>query len=82
MLKADLLTRAMDATNLQGPVARKAVEALFENLRGALQRGDRVVLRRFGVFRAAPARRASPGIRARASRWVFREDGWCASAPR
>ena len=54
MVKADLLTRAMDATNLEGQVARKAVEALFESLGVALQRGDRVVLRRFGVFRAAP----------------------------
>ena len=54
MVKADLLTRAMDAANLEGRVARKAVEALFESLGAALQRGDRVVLRRFGVFRAAP----------------------------
>ena len=53
-MKADLLTRAMDAANLEGRVARKAVEALFESLGAALQRGDRVVLRRFGVFRAAP----------------------------
>ena len=44
------------AANLEGPVAWKAVEALFEGLGAALQRGDRVVLRRFGVFRAAPRR--------------------------
>lgn len=54
MVKADLLTRAMVAANLEGPVARKAVAALFEGLGAALQRGDRVVLRPFGVFRAAP----------------------------
>lgn len=54
MVKADLLTRAMDAANLEGRVARKAVEALFESVGAALQRGDRVVLRRFGVFGAAP----------------------------
>ena len=54
MVKADLLTRAMEAANLEGPVARKAVEALFESLAAGLERGDRVVLRRFGVFRAAP----------------------------
>lgn len=53
-MKADLLTRAMDTANLEGRVARKAVEALFESLSAALQRGDRVVLRRFGVSRAAP----------------------------
>ena len=54
MVKADLINRAMEAANVQGPVAREAVEALFERLRAALERGDRVVLRRFGVFRAAP----------------------------
>ena len=53
MVKADLTTRAMEATNLRAPVARKAVEALFESLCTALDRGDRVVLRRFGAFRAA-----------------------------
>ena len=53
MVNADLLTRAMDTANLEGRVGRKAVEALFESLRAALQRGDRVVLQRFGVFHAA-----------------------------
>ena len=36
MVKANLLTRAMEAANLEGPVARTAVEALFENLGAAL----------------------------------------------
>ena len=54
MVKADLITKVMAAANLEGPLARKAVEALFESLAAALERGDRVVLRRFGVFRAAP----------------------------
>ena len=31
-----------------------AVEALFESLTAALERGDRVVIRRFGRFHAAP----------------------------
>ncbi len=56
MVKADLVTRAMEAARLEGPEARKAVEALFESLRGALQRGDRVVLRHFGALHAAPRR--------------------------
>jgi len=54
VVKADLIARAMEAGNLEGPVTRQAVEAVFESLRGALVRGDRVALRRFGVFRAAP----------------------------
>lgn len=56
MVKADLVTRAMEAARLDGPSARKAVGALFESLGGALERGDRVVLRRFGVLQAAPRR--------------------------
>ena len=54
MVKADLITRAMEAANLEGPVARKAVEALFEGLVAALERGDCVVLRRFGVLYGSP----------------------------
>ena len=56
MVKADLLIRAMEASNLQSPATREAVEALFENLCAALERGDRVVLRRFGLFHVAPRR--------------------------
>ena len=54
MVKADLVTRTMEAADLEGPVARKAVEALLESLAAALERGDPVVLRRFGRFHAAP----------------------------
>ena len=54
MVKADLINRVMEAANLEPPAARRAVDALFESLGSALERGDRVVLRRFGVFHAAP----------------------------
>ena len=54
MVKADLLSRAMEAASLAGPVARRAVEVLFESLAAGLERGDRVVLRRFGSFHTAP----------------------------
>ena len=57
MVKADLISRAMEAASLEGPVAREAVEALFESLAAALERGDRVVLRRFGLFHAAPRKK-------------------------
>lgn len=53
MVKADLVARAMESAGLEGPEARKAVGALFDSMCAALQRGDRVVLRRFGVFHAA-----------------------------
>ena len=54
MVKADLVKRVTEARNLEGSVARRAVETLFESLGAALERGDRVVLRRFGHFHTAP----------------------------
>ena len=54
MVKADLIKRAIEATNLESPAARAAVDAVFESVASALVRGERVVLRRFGVFHAAP----------------------------
>ena len=48
MVKADLIARTVEAPALEGPVAQKAVEALFKSLYAALQSGDRVVLPRFG----------------------------------
>ena len=54
MLKTDLINRAAEAANLTRLDTRPAVDALFESLGAALERGDQVVLRRFGRFRAAP----------------------------
>ena len=54
MVKANLVSRAMGATTLQSPAAQEAVNALFESVASALARGDRVVLRRFGVFHTSP----------------------------
>ena len=56
MVKADLVRRAMKDTALESPAAREAVDALFESVASALARGDRVVLRRFGVFHTSPRR--------------------------
>ena len=54
MVKEDLINRAMEASTLDRSAAREAVDALFESVCAALERGDRVVLRRFGLFHAAP----------------------------
>ena len=54
MVKADLINRAMAVTDLSAQDARDAVDALFEELRVGIESGRRVVLRRFGVFHAAP----------------------------
>ena len=52
MVKADLIKRVMEETDLESPAAKQAVDALFQCLDSALERGDRVVLRRFGIFHA------------------------------
>ena len=54
MVKADFINRAMKVTLRSRPDAGAAVDALFESLCAALARGDRVVLRRFGVFHTRP----------------------------
>ena len=54
MVKADLVHRVMEAVDLNTPAAQDAVDALLECIGFALERGDRVVLRRFGTFHAAP----------------------------
>ncbi|MDE3260702.1 MAG: HU family DNA-binding protein [Acidobacteriota bacterium] len=59
MVKVDLVRRVMQVTILESPDVRDAVDVLFESVGSALERGDRVVLRRFGTFHAA-ARRMAP----------------------
>jgi nucleoid DNA-binding protein len=54
MVKADLIRRAVEASSLESLAAREAVDALFESVASALARGERLVLRRFGVFHTAP----------------------------
>ena len=56
MVNADLVHRAMEATTLESPAAQEAVEALFDSVASALARGDRVVLRRFGILHTRPRR--------------------------
>ncbi len=56
MVRADLVARVAEAANLKSSAAQDAVEALFESVVSALARGDRVVLRRFGVFHTRPRR--------------------------
>ena len=58
MVKTERNNRVLEVANLRSRAVPEAVEAPVESLGAPLQRGDRVVLRRFGVFNAA---RRSPG---------------------
>jgi DNA-binding protein HU-beta len=57
MIKSDLVERVMQATDLPKPKASDAVNALFESMKNALLRGDRIELRGFGVFQVKDRKR-------------------------
>ena len=57
MIKSDLVGRVMEATGLPKPQAAAAVNALFEGMKEALLRGDRIELRGFGVFQVKNRKR-------------------------
>jgi integration host factor alpha subunit len=50
MRKADIVRRIADATNLTQVQAEEVVDAIFDEIKSALQQGDSVILRRFGTF--------------------------------
>jgi len=57
MIKSDLVERVMQASGLPKPKASEAVNALFEGMKSALLRGERIELRGFGVFQVKDRKR-------------------------
>ena len=60
MRKADIVRHIAEETDLTHGKAEAAVEAIFAEIKGALQHGDAVILRRFGSFQVR-AKRARLG---------------------
>ena len=60
MRKVDIVVRIADETGLTQVQAEKAVNAILEEIKGALERGEPVILRRFGSFEVR-AKRARTG---------------------
>jgi DNA-binding protein HU-beta len=54
VIKLDIVNAVVERTNMPRAKAEQAVEAVFETLKNALGRGDRIELRRFGVFSVKP----------------------------
>ena len=56
MIKLDIVNAVVNATspNISRTKAEQAVETVFESLKSALGRGQRIELRRFGVFSVKP----------------------------
>ena len=54
MIKLDLVNAVVSRTNITRTKAEHAVETVFEALKNAMGRGQRIELRRFGVFSVKP----------------------------
>jgi len=57
VIKLDIINRLADETGIPKLKAEQAVEALFNSMKDALSRGDRIELRGFGVFLVKPRKR-------------------------
>jgi DNA-binding protein HU-beta len=56
MRKVEIITRIADETGLTKVQAEKAVNAILEEIKDGLQRGEPVILRRFGSFQVREKR--------------------------
>ncbi len=54
MIKLDIVNAVVEKTNIARTRAEQAVETVFETMKNALGRSDRIELRRFGVFSVKP----------------------------
>ena len=50
MIKLDIVNAVVNKTGVSRTRAEQAVEAVFDAMKKALGRGERIELRRFGVF--------------------------------
>ncbi len=57
MIKLDIVNRVADKTGVPKMKAEQAVDALFNSMKEALARGERIELRGFGVFVVKPRKR-------------------------
>ncbi len=57
MIKADIINRVAEEANITKVKAVEAVEAVFETMKNAMQRGERIELRGFGVFQVKPRKK-------------------------
>ena len=54
MIKLDIINEVVNRTGVSKSKAELAVEAVFEAMKRALERGERIELRGFGVFNVRP----------------------------
>ncbi len=54
MIKLDIVSEVVNRTGTTKTKAAQAVETVFESMKKALERGNRIELRGFGVFSVKP----------------------------
>lgn len=54
MIKLDIVNAVVSRTGVSRAKAEQAVESVFDAMKNALGRGERIELRRFGVFNVRP----------------------------
>ncbi|MGC2322716.1 MAG: HU family DNA-binding protein [Terriglobales bacterium] len=54
MIKLDIINEVVTKTGITKTKAEQAVETVFDGMKQALARGDRIELRGFGVFNVRP----------------------------
>ncbi len=54
MIKLDVVNAVVNRTGITRTKAEQAVETVFQAMKNALGRGERIELRRFGVFNVKP----------------------------
>ncbi len=54
MIKADIVARVVNRTGLSQTQAAMAVESVFDMMKRAMEQGERIELRGFGVFNVRP----------------------------
>lgn len=54
MIKLDIVNAVVSKTGVSRTKAEQAVETVFEAMKNALGKGERIELRRFGVFNVRP----------------------------
>jgi len=57
MIKADIINRVAEEAGITKVKAVEAVEAVFAAMKLAMQRGERIELRGFGVFQVKPRKK-------------------------
>ena len=57
MIKADIINQVAEDASITKVKAVEAVEAVFRAMKVAMQRGERIELRGFGVFQVKPRKK-------------------------